>query len=74
MLDALAFLLQPAEFGVAVFQRPASLDELLVDQQALIQIGLALGFQLGDGVGAGRQLFGDLGAARLDLAQLRVHA
>jgi hypothetical protein len=74
LLGQMALLFQLAEFEVAIFQRTTRFHQLLVDQQALIQIGLALGFQFGDRIGAGRELFGDFRTTRFDLAQLRVHA
>ncbi len=70
----MALLLQLAEFEVAIFQRAARFNQLLVHQQALIQIGLALTFQFSDRIGAGGELFGDLRSTRFDLAQLGVHA
>ncbi len=74
LLRQMPLLFQLAEFEVAIFQRAARLDQLLVDQQALVEIGLSFGFEFGDRIGAGGELFGDLVAARFDLAQLAVHA
>ena len=74
LLGQVALLFELAEFEVAIFQRAACFHQLLVDQQALVEVGLAFGLQLGDRVGAGGELFGDLAAACLDLAQLGVHA
>ena len=70
----MALLFQLAEFDVAIFQGATCFDQLLVDQQALVQIGLPLSFEFGDRIGAGGELLGDFAAARLDLAQLGVHA
>ncbi len=70
MLDALAFLLQPTELGITVFHGPARFDELLVDQETLVEVGLPFGFQFGDGIGARGELLVDLVATRHDLAKL----
>ena len=47
---------------------------MLVDQQALVEIGLALFFEFGDRIGPGSELLVDLVATRGDLAQLGIEA
>ena len=74
LLDAMAFLLVAAEFRVAFLQRLARFDELLVDQQALIEIRLPFGFETGQRIAALLELLGDVFLARLQLRELHVHA
>ena len=47
LLELMALLLEPSQFGVVFLQRLARLDHLPVDQQALVEIRLAFGFQAG---------------------------
>ena len=48
LLDAMAFLLEAAQLGILFLQRLARFDELPVDEQALVQIGLPLVFETCD--------------------------
>ena len=62
------------EFVVALFQRLARFNQLLVDEQALIQIRLALGIQIRQRTVAGFKLLRDFRLARFQLRKLTMHA
>ncbi|HZT56439.1 MAG TPA: hypothetical protein VFA35_09450 [Burkholderiaceae bacterium] len=74
VFDAVALLLVAAEFVIARFQHLACLDELLVDEQALIEVDLALGFEVGQRRLSRFKLLRDLGLARFELGELAAHA
>src|SRR5438445_6694005 len=74
MFDAMTFLLVTAELVIAILQRLACFDKLLVDEQALIEIGLALGFEIGQRRLTRRKLLCEFGLARIELRELAVHA
>jgi len=74
LLDLMALLIQLAQRLITGFQRTAGIDQLAIHQQALIETSLAFGLQIGGRCRTGGQLRGDVAAARMNLAELGIHA